>query len=324
MSVPYALLNRLADGKFHSGESLGCALGISRSAVWKQMQGLAAWQLDVQSVKGRGYRLVGGLDLLQRDTILAGLGDAAAKLDSLHVAAELDSTNRYLLDEARVHPGRVSACLAEFQSAGRGRRGRSWHSPFAANLCLSLSWPFSEGAGALSGLSLGIGLAVARSLQGLGAVGLGLKWPNDILAGGAKLGGVLIEVVGEAGGPCQVVIGIGLNVAMPPTAGAGIEQAWTDLRRLLGRAPERSRLAGAVLAELLQFLLRFEREGFAPFHADWSALDAYKEQAVRVLLPRGEYTGRWCGVDVDGIGLVQAEDGLRRVVAGDVSLRSAS
>lgn len=322
MSQPHALLRLLADGQFHSGEALGLSLGISRSAVWKQLQALDALGVCLHAVNGKGYRIPGGLDLLSREVVVQELGASASALEALHVLGAVDSTNRFLLERARLAPGAVEACLAEYQTAGRGRRGRAWVSPYAANLYLSLSWPFAEGAASLGGLSLGIALVVCEALNALGARELQVKWPNDVLFRGAKLCGILLEMVGEAGGPCQVVIGIGVNVRMPAAAAGGIEQAWTDLHGCLGHAPARNRLAGRLLQGLLDFLPQFERQGFAPFIPAWTAVDAFRGQGVCVHQVLGTVDGLWRGIAEDGSGLVETADGLKRIVAGEVSLRS--
>lgn len=321
MAVPYALISLLADGQFHSGEALGAALGVSRSAIWKQLKMLEALQVPLYSVPGRGYRLPGGVELLARERIVASMAESAERLARLDILPEVDSTNRYLLEYARQNPGQVAACLAEYQSAGRGRRGREWLSPFAANLYLSLLWPFQGGAAGLGGLSLGIALAVCQALERIGLIGTRLKWPNDLLFSGRKLGGILLELVGEAGGPCQVVIGIGLNVRMPGAAADRIDQPWIDLSTALGRVASRNQLAGELLAGLLRFLPAFERDGLAPWRAAWLARDAFAGCDVEIRQTEHIYAGRWEGIDQDGAGLVSINGERRRILAGDVSLR---
>lgn len=324
MSIPYSLLSLLADGRFHSGEELGRALGVSRSAIWKQLKQLEKLQIPLFSVPGRGYQIPDGLALLDRESLLAHMGGADGRFDRIEIFPELDSTNRYLLDRARESPGQVAACLAEYQSAGRGRRGRTWVSPFAANLYLSLLWPFAPGTGGLSGLSLAVALTVCEALEAMGLAAASLKWPNDILVDGRKLAGILLEIVGEAGGPCQVVIGIGLNVRMPKSQGQGIDQPWVDLQTVLGRLPCRNELAGRVLSGLVRMLPRFEREGLAPLLQAWQLRDGLMGRTVNLALPNETIPGRWAGIDSDGAGLLDTEQGRRRVLAGEVSLRLAS
>lgn len=321
MSLPYPLLHLLADGRFHSGEVLGRTLGISRSAVWKQLKQLQALQIPLYSVPGRGYQIPHGLELLDAERIKH---DCKGLVPALHLFPELDSTNRYLMDLARQGVNSPQLCLAERQTAGRGRRGRAWVSPFAANLYFSLLWPFSSGAAALSGLSLGVALALCKVLETVGLQGARVKWPNDLLVEGRKLSGILLEMCGDAGGPCQVVIGIGVNIAMPVHEGSSIDQPWTDLSSQLTSPLSRNRLAALLLDELTAFLPRFEQEGLTPWLDEWRARDALLNAEVELVLPHERVAGRWRGIDASGAGLFETEAGVRRVLAGDVSLRRAS
>lgn len=269
----FALVRRLADGDFVSGETLGADMGISRAAIWKQLQQLQEYGLDVESVKGRGYRIPGGLDLLDKMAITDELGpQSRACLAALHLEPVLGSTNSWLLRQlaaGSVAPG--TACLAEQQSQGRGRRGRAWISPFGCNLYCSLGWEFEQGVAALEGLSLAVGVAAVAALEKLGLTGVNLKWPNDLLWQGRKLGGVLLEISGDASGLCQVVIGIGLNVSMPEPLAASIDQPWVNLAEIAGGGglPSRSRVAGMLLDEIILMLCQFQQQGFAPFHGRW-------------------------------------------------------
>jgi BirA family biotin operon repressor/biotin-[acetyl-CoA-carboxylase] ligase len=255
------LLELLADGEFHSGEDIGFALGVSRSAVWKMIKRLSELQVELHAVTGRGYQIPGGLELLDSDAILAGLqAEAKRALNRLIVLESTVSTNQYLLDLKQTSSG--IACLAEHQTNGRGRRARAWVSPYGANIYFSLLWNFPGGATDLTGLSLAVGVMVAEALRDYGLHEISLKWPNDILYRQHKLGGILLEMVGNIEGPCQVVIGIGLNVSMSRTLATGIEQAWTDIRSIIGQKPARNRLVSLLLNQLLIQLPVFEKEGF--------------------------------------------------------------
>lgn len=183
------LLQLLADGEFHSGRALGEQLNISRSAVWKQIQRLQALGIEVYSVKGRGYRIPHGIELLDRQAFESRLPETVAqRLSLVEFHREVDSTNRLALDALRL--GAPNALIAaEYQSQGRGRRGRTWISPYGSNLCFSMGWRFSAGVSALEGLSLSVGLALRNALVRLGGQGINLKWPNDLLVAGRKLGG---------------------------------------------------------------------------------------------------------------------------------------
>ncbi|HWP94598.1 MAG TPA: bifunctional biotin--[acetyl-CoA-carboxylase] ligase/biotin operon repressor BirA [Gammaproteobacteria bacterium] len=319
------LLELLADGQFHSGEQLAETLGMTRSAVWKRIRALRALGLDVYRVPGRGYRLRDGLELLDAARIRQHLpSDLAARLAALEVHDSVDSTNAVLL--RRDGPGKPEVCLAEHQSAGRGRRGRRWASPFGANLYLSLSWTFAELPRDFPALALVVGLAAADALATSGVPGVALKWPNDLQHGGAKLGGILLEMRGEPPGPCRVVIGIGINVRMPPAFAAAIDQSWTDLAQATGGAvPSRNALAAAVITTVIRALERFEREGFAPFHPAWTKRDALRGRVVTVEGGAGTpFSGEALGIDADGALLVRCGAAVRRVVAADVSVRSVA
>jgi BirA family biotin operon repressor/biotin-[acetyl-CoA-carboxylase] ligase len=323
MSMRHPLLNLLSDGQYHSGEALGEALGVSRMAVWKQVRSLREHGLPLEVVRGKGYRLPGSLELLDTGAILAALSPATrARLARMDSFLEIDSTNTWLRQQALDGAPSGSVCLAEMQHAGRGRRNRAWVSPFAANLYLSLLWRSDAGATGLGGLSLVIGVALLRSLHAFGIETAGLKWPNDVLVDGAKLAGILIDVVGESSGPCSVIIGVGMNVAMPGTAAGDIDQSWTDLCRLTGseRMP-RNRIAASLLDCSFSALADFERSGLEPFLDEWRRYDMIHGREVSLQLPNESIRGRACGVDDGGALLLETASGRRRFAAGEVSLR---
>lgn len=325
MTSRLKLLEILADGRFHSGESLGAHLGVTRAAVWKQLRGINTLGLHVQAVRGRGYRLAQPLEFLRTEVLRAQLSPAVqAQIPRLDLFTEIDSTNTYLKSLALDGAPSGAACLAEGQRAGRGRLGRAWVSPFACNLYLSLLWRFDAGPAALTGLSLVAGVALVRALSGLLPQGLGLKWPNDVQWQGRKLAGVLIEMAGESAGPSHAVIGIGVNVRMPDESAAEIAQPWTDLTRCLGEPPSRNALAAAVLEELVVALRHFEAEGLQPFLDAWRTHDAVAGKAVQLHLPNGVIEGRARGIDESGALVLQVGDELRRFASGEISLRMSS
>ena len=321
------LIARLADGRFHSGEDLAALLGVSRAAVWKRLRALAAQHdLEVQAVRGRGYRLARPLELLHLPDIEAHVDpDQRAQLAAIELFDDLPSTNRYLAEGAAAWGAGARVCLAERQSAGRGRRGRAWISPFAANLYLSLYWHFELPMAALNGLSLGAGVAAARALERAGLGGIGLKWPNDIHHDEKKLGGILVEVLGQPEGPVAAVIGIGLNVRMPESAGGLIDQAWTDLHAAFRgeTAGARNRVAGLLIDELVIMVRMLAAGGWPDIHEAWKGLDPYVGREVVVHTPRGSECGRYLGVDLDGALLLASPTGARAFHAGEVSLRTA-
>ncbi len=318
------LLRTLADGGWHSGEALAQEAGITRAGLSKRLQKLMQWGLEIETQPGRGCHLVHPLDLLDADLIRGALPPALQGRLHLKVRAGTDSTNTQLL--AGTGADDPQALLAEHQSAGRGRHGRSWHSPFGTNLYLSLAWTFPQWPSALTALPLATGVATAEALAELNLDGLRLKWPNDLWCGESKLGGILIEQRGESGAACRVVIGLGLNVAMRSATTAHIGQPWTTLAEQLGKAPSRgipsrNGLAGTILGHWVAMLERFAHEGFAPFEPRWRALDLLRNRAVTLTLPEGELAGIARGVDEAGALLVDAGETRRRILSGDVSLR---
>ena len=313
----------LADGEFRSGQDLANVLGVSRTAVWKQLNKLADLGLELESVKGRGYRIPGGVDFLSETDIRGALTpDAAALMNDLMLLSATDSTNAELIRKISVGAVSGLVCTAEQQTAGRGRLGRTWVSPFAGSVYLSLMWEFSQGAAALQGLSLGVGVAVVRALESLGFEGVKLKWPNDILYDGAKLGGVLLEMAGDAAGVCQVVVGVGINVSIPRSVAASIDQSWIDLGGICaGALPRRSMVVAALLNEMLPMVAGFESDGFGPLHQAWTDLDAYADQPV--VIHSGEKRQRGICRGVDGRGALQLETstGVQSIFGGEISLR---
>lgn len=325
MSDIRKLLMLLSDGEFHSGEALGAALGISRAGAWKRLQGLEALDIPVESVKGLGYRLPGGLSLLREDAISAAMSsDARQKLHAVYVVDEIDSTNRFLLDRP---VGRREACLAERQTAGRGRRGRVWFSPYGRNLYLSLSWTFHQGVAAVQGLSLAVGVAVAQGLHSLGLSNLSLKWPNDLLWQDRKLGGVLIELSGDAAGECKVVVGIGLNVSMSELPAeqlrTQIGQPWADLKTA-GLVCDRNILSAEILNRLVGLLDGYHERGFDHYRTSWQELNAHSGRTVELLTPATSVSGVMLGVTSEGALLLGTELGVREFTGGEISVRGGN
>ncbi len=314
----YPLLNIMADGHFHSGRQLGKTLGISRTAIWKKLRSLEAFDLTVHAVSGKGYRLSRPLELLQHEQIISHLDDTSRPLlNKLEILPETGSTNRHLM--AQKEPG--LACFTEYQRAGRGRRGRSWHSPFAANICFSLTWHFDDAVNTLSGLSLAAGVWIVEALQGAGINGVGLKWPNDVLHKDHKLAGILIEMKGETAGPCHTVIGIGLNVDMPARMAEAIDQPWTDIRSITGQQPRRNQIAGLLLHHLLKGLTNYQQNGLSSVLERWNELDCMAGRQVQLHHPSGLLAGTAQGIDETGSLQLLCKDGLHSIHSGEVSLR---
>ncbi len=322
------VLALLSDGEFHSGEKLAKRLRISRGGIWKIISSLRDLGIDVQSIPRQGYRLPHAVDLFDQ-TAIANSASAHARRALIRndVLLNVDSTNRFVMDIAEpLEAGSAQLCVAELQNAGRGRRGRSWTAPFGGSICMSLGWQFAEAPPTFSALSLAVGVAVVNALRSLGASEVGLKWPNDLIWRGRKLGGILIEMRGESAGPARVVIGIGINVRIPTDIRLQLveQQAAViaDLHEVMHeRLPSRNIIVAKVLSELVEMLNRFATEGFAPFHATWHSMDTLAGAAVKVISGAQTIHGVARGADLDGTLLVDVDGELRRFASGDVSLR---
>ena len=315
----------LADGRFRSGEALARSLGVSRSAVWKVVAALRAQGCTLHAVRNRGYRLVHGSEPLDPAKIRAHLGrevrEHIARIDS---AWAIGSTNTALLERANPRSGTAEVLLAEFQNAGRGRRGRAWLAPPGGAICLSMSWTFREVPQDLGALGLVIGVCALRALREQGVGGVSLKWPNDLLIAERKLGGVLIDLRAESAGAACVVIGIGLNLALGAAllrqiAASGT--AATDLASVARPVPARNALAAALVSACVSGLIEFERQGLKPFIEDWRAADALRGRAVNVAAADGIARGVARGIDLRGALMVETPQGVRRFISGDVTVR---
>ena len=319
-----SVLKRLADGEFHSGEALARSLDVSRASVWNAVRDLEATGIEVYKVHGRGYRLPYPVTLLDRAAVERHLGTNAGRF-TLDVRDTVDSTNSRLLERAAAGAPGGMVLAAEWQSGGRGRLGRAWHAGVGEALTFSLLWRSTRGAGALSGLTLAVGVALARALAAAGAGSVALKWPNDVLWRGAKLAGILTELQGDALGPTAVVIGVGINVRLSEATRTRIGQAATDLETACGVAPDRNRLLAEVLIELDRLLEAFGRAGFAALRDEWQRHHAQQGRRVTLTLPDGtRRSGRARGVAEDGALLLETRSGTQRFHSGDVSLRPAS
>lgn len=322
------LLTLLAEGTFLSGEQLAKQLKISRGGVWKLINSLKAAGVEVESISRQGYRLPRAVDLLEKDAIVASLPPAMrALLERADVLMTVDSTNRFVAELPPPQPGHFQLCTAEVQSAGRGRRGRSWLAPFGSGVCVSLGWQFAEAPPTFSALSLAVGVAVVRALRRFGVQGIGLKWPNDLQWQGRKLGGILIEMRGESAGPAQVTIGIGINMHMPAAVRMQLAEREAaliaDVHEIMReQTPARNVLIGAMVTELVEMLQAFAVRGFEPFKDEWYELDTLANAPVKVISGSQTTLGTARGVEADGTLLVDVDGELRRFVSGEVSLRA--
>ncbi len=322
-AAPPDLLALLAGGGEVSGADVAVALGITRAAVWKQIEQLRAHGLAVHAEAGRGYRLEAPIELLDGARIAAAIAaDERARVGAIDVRWQIDSTSSELARTAETSPA-PRACLAEIQTAGRGRRGRHWRTPLAGGLALSFVRRFDGGMAALSGLSLVAGIAVLRALADAGIEGAALKWPNDIVANGRKLGGILVELGGDALGPCRAIVGIGINVRIGSGQGAAIDQPWTDLATLgNGTSPSRNAVAGRILARLAEALDGFAAAGFTAFEREYARHDALRGREVVVASGSERWTAIADGVTSRGALRVVRDGGAIEVDSGEISVRA--
>jgi len=322
------LIELLADGAVHSGADLARVLRCSRTTVWKQLHQLRAKGLEITGAPGRGYALRQPLELLDRTTILEQL-DTATIWESLDVYAVTDSTSERLRSMQAPAPGNMRVVLAEYQTGGRGRRGRPWVSPYGSGLCLSTSWCFPIVPETLPALSLAAGVAVCRVLARFEPIELGLKWPNDVVAGSGKLGGLLVDVQGESGGPLTVVVGVGINVDVSKPMRDGLSGlaglppvALRDL--VTGHRVSRNALAADIIKELHIMLSDFGDSGFTSFADEWRHYDCMYGRQVEVEIGSQTCTGIASGIDPTGALLLDENGTIRSVLSGEVTLRAST
>ncbi len=309
------LLMLLADGGFYSGSDLGRQLGVSRAAIWKRVQRVAdEYGVTVQSVPGKGYRLSQPLQLLNKDIIQQALPSLP-----IFIYESIASTNDQAKQLLSSHNAPM-VVLAEHQSQGRGRRGREWVSPFAQNLYLSFVWPVTEGLNQIDGLSLLVGVVVAKAIKRLSGVDAQLKWPNDVLIGGRKVAGILLELVGDPVELCHVVIGIGVNLNMVDLFN-GIDQEWTSLSKEMGSVVNRELFAKTILEELACYLDKQKKYGFSSVRSEWDELHAWKGESVSLHVGNQIVIGRVVGIADKGEICLLVDGEERKYLGGELSLR---
>ena len=330
LRTPEPLVQRvfavLADGATHSDEQLAAAHAVSRSAICKAVGVLEELGLAVETTPHRGYRLAQPITLLDSARIAAQLTPALReRLRAGQIAWSLPSTNSALLARAEPSPGQFDFLLAEYQSAGRGRRERQWFAPPGGALCLSIGWSHAALPRGAAALSLVVGVCVRRALRAHLNSPLQLKWPNDLLADGCKLGGVLIEMRSASAGPAYGVIGVGINCALDVASMRRVRDAGTepiDLATLGVARCDRNQLAAALLNEIVGGVMAFEHHGLAPFALEWNEADALAGRVVEVSLPHSTHSGVACGIDAAGALGVQTADGMRHFHSGEISVRA--
>ena len=316
------LLSLIADAKFHSGEALARQLGVSRTTIAKKIKQWQQCGLDIDVVHGKGYRLQQPIDWLDKTSIWQAMPPHIQALISyLDIQSVVSSTNDVVSQQLQQQKKSGIVCIAEMQQSGRGRRGRTWFSPPAGTFYGSVGWVFNEGFQVLEGLSLAIGVAVVEALEDCGVHGLTLKWPNDILWHGKKLGGVLIEVNAEMDGVCAVVVGVGVNLSLPHAIKQQIDQAAVDVKEILGQRINRQQITVALISHIVRLLQGYAQLGFASWHKKWQHYDVLYGQEVEVLGLAQAMTGIAQGIDKQGALMINTATGLQLVSGGEVSLR---
>ncbi len=319
----HELLRLLADGRFHSGTELGESLSVSRTAIWQKIRQLEKYGLVIDSVKGKGHRLSSSLELLDQDRICAGLPDSVrSELAEINVYSELDSTNRYLLELLGSEEIHSHLVFAEYQTAGRGRRGNPWISPFASGICFSLGWHFPVSPEPLTVIALGTGVAIVRALNKLGITGVGLKWPNDIFINDRKLGGILVEMRAESTGPCNVVIGVGLNYEMRNSGTDLIDQPWVDINTITTTRLSRNDCVSGVINELINMLNEISRSDPGYIINEWRKYDCLKGRFASLILPGDTVNGRILGIDDHGALVMEIDHQVKKYNVGEISVRA--
>ena len=322
-NIDELLIARLADGQFHSGQDLADELGVSRTAINKHMNNLERFFLDIFRVHGKGYRLAQPLQLLAPATIKGALPVNSAPVYVKHITSSTHDDLSILLKNAPNQRMTAGACvIAEMQTHGRGRRGRSWLSPFGSNLYASFYWPLPNGLNSALGLSVAMGLGLAQLLQAAGVDEVSVKWPNDVYVQGKKIAGILVELEGESTGMGHAFIGIGLNLSMPERLRATIGQPFTDVQRHLLEPLDRNQWAVDLINHIRTMLITFEQQGLENLTEEWRRLDYFYNQPIRVLLGQHEQQGIGQGIDSHGALLVRQGNGLKRYFGGEISIRA--
>ena len=326
----FEILKLLADGKFHSGEKLASTFNVSRTSIWKMISRIQELGLELHSVKGKGYKLIEPLDLLEEEVIIKNIPpDSRDQIQGIQIFQSIDSTSSYIMELSQsgklsLSGNKIFLCLAEQQTAGKGRRGRSWVSPFGHNLYFTIAREFNTGVSDLEGLSLVVALAIIRVLKSNQIQGLGIKWPNDILWQGKKLAGILLEISGDPTGLSQVVIGLGLNISANPEAMANVDQAWVDLKTISGRVPDRNKLVAELFTAITKMIDEFENKGFTAFKVEWDKNDALRNQKVELKTHSNQPTGilgKVMGVNNQGALMLKTKKGVETFHGGELSPR---
>jgi BirA family biotin operon repressor/biotin-[acetyl-CoA-carboxylase] ligase len=316
-----AIVKALNKGYFVSGTAIAKNLTISRSRVWQLISQLKASGLAIDAVSGKGYKLTQPVELLKQTDIeqhLQTLNDQHQA--NIMVFSYIDSTSQYLIKHHKKLPSN-SIVLAEAQSAGRGRRGKSWTSSFAGCLAISFYHQFNLASNQLSGLSLVTGLAIVKALETLG-VNAQIKWPNDIYVNKQKLAGILIDIVNSNKQQSKVVTGIGLNINIPSTIKQQIDQPIIDLVSIDKKyQTERNKISAVIIHTLNDYYQHFNQYGLNYFLSQWQQYDLLYEQPIIVDQHNEKTKGIAKGINQHGALKVSINGQISILYSGEVSLK---
>lgn len=310
------LTNILSDGEYHDGNTLGDTLSMTRSAVWKAIKKLENFNIEIHSIKGKGYALLEPLILLDSKKIKKQIKHKV----ELSVLESVGSTNTYLQQFKQSNT--IKICIAEQQTQGKGRLGREWFSPFGKNIYMSLLYHFKKDISELSGLSLVMSLAIMKTLRQAGVTEkLSMKWPNDLLYAEKKISGTLIEIQAETNGLCHAYIGVGINVNMMHDMRNEVTQPWTSIQKVINQHTDRNVLSASLINCLLDYLHRFELHGLQHFLEEWKEADCLTNKMIEVKNVRENTKGKVVGINEQGHLLLQLLDGsLHAFSSGDTTI----
>ena len=317
------LIKHLAPGEFISGQQLGDILGVSRAAISKQVASLMEMGLDIYSVTGKGYKLSKPLSLIDLDKITKKLKGLQCD-NKLELHTIIDSTNSYLLRKLPTQVSNGQVCIAEYQSHGRGRRGRQWISPFGAHLYMSMYWQVEQGMSAVMGLNIVAAIAIRDAIKELYSLDVELKWPNDIYLSGKKLAGILIELEGQPAEICHCVIGIGLNLDMPSQSGEQVTQPWSDLQSEVNTKVDRNELVAKLITSLNKRLAQHQTNGLTSLKEIWHQHDLYLNKNIVITSGQNLTNGLSKGINDQGALMLEVNGQQKAIYGGEVSLRPAS
>jgi len=320
------VLTLLDNNRYYSGQALAQRFNVTRATIHNCIVKIESLGISVERIRGLGYRLMQPVDLLNHAEIQSKLSSQAAnKLADIQCLQEIDSTNRYAAELELPQAGEFSLVLAEMQTAGKGRRGRQWVSPYAANIYMSVLWSLQRPLHEAGMLSPMLAISMLNALTELGVSGLSLKWPNDIYCHNTKLAGLLIECSGEISGGCKMVVGMGVNVFMSRFENIQIDQQWTDIHsQTQDWQYSRNDVAAKLVDNVVSGLVKFESNSFENLVYAWSQWDIMKDKQVELHSAQSVKTGVARGIDSDGCLLLESSNGIEKISAGDVSLRASA